>query len=556
MPSITAAYSGFVNPESDSDLSAQPTCSTTYVVTSNVASTPATSCSGAASDDYLISYVDGIVTIGRAPVTVTASSPSVTYGDAVPTITPAYSGFVNSQTSSVLTTDPTCTTAYSTTSDAGTTPATSCSGAVAANYSFSYTDGVVTIGKATPALAWSNVSKTFGDSAYTITAPTVTGVTGASLPGSFGYVSSDTAVLSISASTVTVAGAGSATVTATFTPTDTTNYVSGETVTQTVTVSAAEQATLTITSTSGTYDSAISLVTSGGSGPGAVTYDPATDGTATGCSISGTSLTASTAGTCIVTARKAASTNYNAAVSAATTMTFAQAPQTITFANPAASGATYGESAIPVAPEASSDLPVTLTPTDPTVCTVSGGGVNLVSAGTCEITATQAGDGNYLAASDVTRSFTIAKANQATLMMTSPSSAIYGETITLAASGGSGTGALSFGIVAGTCTITPGTRTLVLGDAGSTCQVSATKQTDANYNQATSLTQTITIAKAAQTLAFTSTVPPSPLPNETYTPVISSVSAVTGSSTGLTPSVAASGACTESGGVVTFTATG
>jgi len=186
--------------------------------------------------------------------------------------------------------------------------------------------------------------------------------------------------------------------------------------------------------------------------------------------------------------------DYEPVDSAVTTVTFGKASQTITFANPASSGATYGDSAIPVAPTSSSGLSVTLTPTDSSICTVSGGGVNLVGAGTCE---TQAGNGNYLAASDVVRSFTIAKSNQATLTMTSPSSAIYGETITLAASGGSGTGAVSFGVVTGTCTISGST--LTLGDAGSTCSVSATKQTDANYNIQTSAAQPITISKAGQT---------------------------------------------------------
>ena len=51
----------------------------------------------------------------------------------------------NSQTSSVFTTQPTCTTVYTTSDTVSMHPATSCSGAVAANYWFTYTSGQVTI---------------------------------------------------------------------------------------------------------------------------------------------------------------------------------------------------------------------------------------------------------------------------------------------------------------------------------------------------------------------------------------------------------------------------
>jgi hypothetical protein len=83
------------------------------------------------------------------------------------------------------------------------------------------------------------------------------------------------------------------------------------------------QSALTITTLSGTVGTALTLVTSGGSGTGAVTFT-VTNGTATGCTITGSSLTATGAGTCVVTATKAADTTYLSASSAAMTVTFAQ----------------------------------------------------------------------------------------------------------------------------------------------------------------------------------------------------------------------------------------
>jgi len=81
------------------------------------------------------------------------------------------------------------------------------------------------------------------------------------------------------------------------------------------------QASLRITTLSGTLGTALTLVTSGGSGSGAVSFT-VTNATATGCRITGRSLTATGAGKCLVTAKKAADTTYLAASSSATTVRF------------------------------------------------------------------------------------------------------------------------------------------------------------------------------------------------------------------------------------------
>ena len=106
-PTITPSYSGFVNSQTSSVLTTQPTCITTYTTASAAGSSPSTSCSGAAATNYAISYVTGTVTVNQAPLTITASSATVSYGGGVPTITPSYSAFVNSQSTAVLTTAPT-----------------------------------------------------------------------------------------------------------------------------------------------------------------------------------------------------------------------------------------------------------------------------------------------------------------------------------------------------------------------------------------------------------------------------------------------------------------
>jgi hypothetical protein len=86
-----------------------------------------------------------------------------------------------------------------------------------------------------------------------------------------------------------------------------------------------EQAALAVTSVTGSTGTALALTTSGGSGTGATTFS-AVDGTATGCAVSGGSLTASSAGTCVVTATKAADSTYLSVSSTPTTVALAGAP--------------------------------------------------------------------------------------------------------------------------------------------------------------------------------------------------------------------------------------
>ncbi len=86
------------------------------------------------------------LTVSRVPtLTVTASSPSMTYGGAVPVITASYSGFVGSDTSASLTTQPTCIVSGV---HATGTYSTTCLGAVDSNYIVTYIPGVLTVNPA------------------------------------------------------------------------------------------------------------------------------------------------------------------------------------------------------------------------------------------------------------------------------------------------------------------------------------------------------------------------------------------------------------------------
>lgn len=102
----------------------------------------------AETDEYASASVDVTVTVERPVLTVTAPSPSVTYGDAAPSYTATVTGFVLEEGLTSLTSSPTCSSAYTAGSTAGSAPAVVCLGAAADNYDIVYVDGAVQIAKA------------------------------------------------------------------------------------------------------------------------------------------------------------------------------------------------------------------------------------------------------------------------------------------------------------------------------------------------------------------------------------------------------------------------
>jgi hypothetical protein len=112
-----------------------------------------------------------------------------------------------------------------------------------------------------------------------------------------------------------------------------TNTYSGTTATATsnaatLTVNKANQAALTVASRDGIVGTPLTLVTSGGSSSGSVTYT-VSNGTATGCTLNSGVLSAGSAGTCSVTATMAGNATYNEVSSSATAVAFTLTAQSI-----------------------------------------------------------------------------------------------------------------------------------------------------------------------------------------------------------------------------------
>ena len=95
----------------------------------------------------------------------------------------------------------------------------------------------------------------------------------------------------------------------------------------------------------------------------------------------------------------------NAADQVTRTVNVVPADQTITFGP--LGNKTYGDADFTVSGSASSNLPVSFASNGS--CTVTGNNVHISGAGSCTITASQAGDASYTAAPDVSQTFSIAK---------------------------------------------------------------------------------------------------------------------------------------------------
>ena len=100
--------------------------------------------------NYTLTYTGASLSIGRAPLTITAENKEKFAGTANPVLTAGYSGFVNGETAAVLGTPVALATTATTASAVGSYPITA-SGATAANYQISFVGGTLTVKAGAPA---------------------------------------------------------------------------------------------------------------------------------------------------------------------------------------------------------------------------------------------------------------------------------------------------------------------------------------------------------------------------------------------------------------------
>jgi hypothetical protein len=395
------------------------------------AATPATiTAGGTASLTGVFASGTGVITPGNLPAS-SGTAVSVTPTDTTTyTLTVTNSAGATITQTATVTVNPVVVTAPTIASFAATPASITAGGTANLTGVFANGTGVITPGNLA-AKSGTAVSVSPADTTtYTLTVTNSTGATAAQT-ATVTVNAAAPAITSFTAKPATITAGGSASLTGVFaggtgvitpgnltaksgmavsvSPADTTTYTltvtnsTGATAAQTAIVTVLTAQTITFANpgrqTVGTPLTLSAMASSG------LTVSFASTTTSV-CTVSGTTATFIAAGTCSITASQAGNSTYAAAtpVSQRFTVNAALTAQTITFANP---GAQTVGTPLNLAATASSGLTVSFAATTTSVCTVSGTTATFIVAGTCSITASQAGNSTYAAATPVTQSFMV-----------------------------------------------------------------------------------------------------------------------------------------------------
>jgi hypothetical protein len=358
----------------------------------------------------------------------------------------------------------------------------------------------LTVSQATPTITnFSVATKTFGNAPFSLVPPTTNST------GLFTYTSSNTAVATIDVSTVTIVGPGSSTITAT--QESTANYLSGS-ITATFTVNKITTVLSNFSVPAKTFgDASFGIVTPTTNSDGTFTYTSSNSAVAT---VAGNIVTIVGGGTATITATQATSTNY---LAQSTTATLTVSKATTVLSNFSAITKTFGNAAFAlVAPTTNSTGSFSYTSSNTAVATVSGSTVTIVGAGTATITANQATNANFLAAS-TTATLTVSKATPTITNFVFAAKTFGNAAFSPVAPTTNSTGAFTYTSSNTAVATVSGTTITIVG--GGTSTITATQATTANYESGT-ITTTLTVNPATTVLSNFS-VPANKLVDDFFT---------------------------------------
>jgi len=393
--------------------------------------------------------------------------------------------------------------------------------------SFNVTTGANTITFNTPA-----------DTPFTSAPPALTASASSGLAVS--YASNSTGVCTVSGSAISFVSVGSCSITAS--QAGNSNFAAATPVTRAFNVTAGAN-TITFNAPADTaFTSAPPALTATASSGLAVSYASNSGGI---CTVSGSTITFVSVGSCSITASQAGGGNFAAATPVTRSFNVTPGVNTITFNAPADTAFTSAPPALTAT--ASSGLAVSYASNSAGVCTVAGSTISFVSVGSCSITASQAGGGNYAAATPVTRSFNVT-AGVNTITFNAPADTPFTSAPpTLTATASSGLAVSYASNSGGFCTVSGSTITFV--SAGS-CSITASQAGGGNYAAATPVTRSFNVMPGVNTITFNA---PADTPFTSAPPALTATA-----SSGLAVSYASNttGVCTVSGSTITFVSGG
>ena len=240
--------------------------------------------------------------------------------------------------------------------------------------------------------------------------------------------------------------------------------------------------------------SAALSATGGGSGnPVVISVDPSSGPGV--CTVSGSTVTYTAAGNCVIDASQAGTGKYAAAPQVQRTITVNGISQSISFTAPA-SGTVRGSAHVS-ATGGGSGNPVVFSVGGSGVCTVSGSTVTYTAAGNCVIDANQAGNARYADAPQVQRTIKVSKLSQSIVFFAPPSGTILSSASLSAIGGGSGNPVV-FSVAPASGRVCRVSGTTVTYTASGRCVIDASQAGNHDYTAAPRVQQTIVVTVTPQ----------------------------------------------------------
>ena len=213
--------------------------------------------------------------------------------------------------------------------------------------------------------------------------------------------------------------------------------------------------------------------------------------------VSGNTVTILKPGTTEIIASQAGDATHYAAAEVSQTLVVKKAVQEITFG--ALPSKTYGDAPFELNKVSNKNLPITYTSSDSAVAIVAENVVTIHKPGTATITATQAGDAYYLAAEPVVQTLIVNKANQSINFPALESRAFDSGDFELPLKSDKG---LTIAYESSNTDVATVENNIVHITGAGTTEIIANQAGNEYYNPASSVSQSLTITKAYQTITF------------------------------------------------------
>ena len=212
--------------------------------------------------------------------------------------------------------------------------------------------------------------------------------------------------------------------------------------------------------------------------------------------MSGSTVTYTAAGNCVIDANQAGNASYTAAPQVQRTITVNGIFQSISFTAPA-SGTASGSAHLSAVGGGSRN-PVVFSVGGPGVCTVSGSTVTYITAGKCVIDANQAGNARYADAPQVQRTIKVSKQSQSIIFFAPSSGARFSSASLSAIGGGSGNPVVFSVDPSSGAQVCAVSGTVVTFGRTGTCVIDANQAGNDDYTAAPQVQRTITVTKKPQ----------------------------------------------------------